>query len=321
MCSYDKVIEHLRNDQLKRRIDRLMTQINCPRPKQFQLYNADKSIYYLKFSTSIKLSDTKPLDVSRLCRIKICATPVFESFDDSNVFDMIVAAFMDPLGKRGIDETKAVNKEAANVIESLISSAESGVVPVPGLQAVHATLGKPYSVELGRSLLELKSEANFTKDIMDIIRAIQPTAVQIKQYLINSDGISPFHGKLDILIDHSIVVMVQRTQSEDSEDGSDSEDEVVDIVAEVKAPANGRSPTPQAIFGAFAHMANKYLIACEEEEHKQSVYALSIGLEVILYRLEMDLQAERTLTVKRLMQAGTPVDIMNLFHYSLNKVQ
>ena len=242
--SYDKVIEHLRNDQLKRRIDRLMTQINCPRPKQFQLYNADKSIYYLNFSTSIKLSDTKPLDVSRLCRIKICATPVFESFDDSNVFDMIVAAFMDPLGKRGIDETKAVNKEAANVIESLISSAESGVVhlPVPVLQAVHATLRKPYSVELGRSLLELKSEATFTKDKRyNIIRAIQPTAVQIKQYLINSDGISPFHGKLDILINHSIVVMVQRTQSEDSEDGSDSEDEVVqcaDIVAEVKAPAN-----------------------------------------------------------------------------------
>ena len=92
---------------------------------------------------------------------------------------MIVAAFMDPLGKRGIDETKAVNKEAANVIESLISSAESGVVhlPVPVLQAVHATLRKPYSVEFGRSLLELKSEATFTKDIMDIIRAIQLQAV------------------------------------------------------------------------------------------------------------------------------------------------
>ena len=149
-------------------------------------------------------------------------------------------------------------------------------------------------------MIVLKSEDTFQKEIMDIIKMIQPAAVQNKQYQLNC-SFAPFHGIVDILVE-CVVVLLQNPNA-CSPDDSDDDEKNYTVVTEIKSPSNDHTPVPQALFGAFTYMVKRFIRrGCPTYSCS---YALGVGLAVTLYKLEMDFSKKKTLKVTRLSKATT----------------
>ena len=106
-----------------------------------------------------------------------------------------------------------------------------------------------------QEMIVLKSEDTFQKEIMDIIKMIQPAAVQNKQYQLNC-SFAPFHGIVDILVE-CVVVLLQNPNACSPDDSDDDEKNYA--VTEIKSPSNDHTPVPQALFGAFTYMVKRFI--------------------------------------------------------------
>ena len=274
-----------------------------------------KEVYYFHFSSSsIRLSDTKSFDVEDYFDIMHIRLPRFEYVKDSNVRSKLYEAYSYPLTRSKESHQETKRQQTLLLLERLERQAVGEEINASDIKEsigkIKESLAISEECSFEQEMIVLKSEDTFQKEIMDIIKMIQPAAVQNKQYQLNC-SFAPFHGIVDILVE-CVVVLLQNPNA-CSPDDSDDDEKNYAVVTEIKSPSNDHTPVPQALFGAFTYMVKRFIRrGCPTYSCS---YALGVGLAVTLYKLEMDFSKKKTLKVTRLSKATTLEEIQKLFYF------